>query len=279
MNNKIYPCLWFNNQAKEAADFYCKVFPNSFILSTNPMVTNFTLDSFHIMALNGGPAFSINPSISFFVHIKTEKELEEVYLKLMEGGSALMALDTYPWSRMYAWVKDKFGMTWQLMITENETNNMEMNTSFLFANKQYGKANEAIEFYINLFENSSINHIELYTENEAQETGTVKFCNFNLFNQNFSAMDGQGNHEFVFNEAVSIVVTCETQQEIDTYWEGLTKDGQESMCGWCKDKYGVSWQIVPSVLGELMSNPDKSQNVINAFLKMKKFDIETLMNV
>ena len=93
------------------------------------------------------------------------------------------------------------------------------------------------------------------------------------------AMDGFGNHAFAFNEVVSFVVDCATQEEIDFYWNKLTADGgQESQCGWLKDKFGVSWQIVPAVLGKLMSDPEKAPRVIQAFMKMKKFDIEALMN-
>jgi predicted 3-demethylubiquinone-9 3-methyltransferase (glyoxalase superfamily) len=138
MKNPIYPCLWFDGQAKAAADFYCTVFKNSKILSESPMVVNFELNGRKFMGLNGGPKFK-------------------------------------------------------------------------------------------------------------------------------------------FNESISFVVECETQEEIDHYWNTLTKDGEESMCGWLKDKYGVSWQIIPAILDQLMSDPTRSQRVIEAFLKMRKFDIETLL--
>lgn len=140
MKNETYPCLWFDNQAKSAADFYCSIFPNSKITTDTPMVVNFELNGKKFMGLNGGPLFK-------------------------------------------------------------------------------------------------------------------------------------------FNEAVSFVIPCENQQEIDHYWNKLTADGgQESQCGWLKDKFGLSWQVVPSILGELMSDPEKGQRVVQAFMKMKKFDIETLKN-
>jgi predicted 3-demethylubiquinone-9 3-methyltransferase (glyoxalase superfamily) len=91
-------------------------------------------------------------------------------------------------------------------------------------------------------------------------------------------MDGPGVHDFTFNEAVSFVVSCDTQDEIDYHWQKLTADGgQESQCGWLKDKFGVSWQVVPSILGRLMSDPEKGQRVVQAFLKMKKFNIQALL--
>jgi len=139
MKNKLYPCLWFDGQAKAAAEFYCSVFENSKIVDENPLVVTFELNGSKFMGLNGGPMFK-------------------------------------------------------------------------------------------------------------------------------------------FNEAVSFVVDCETQDEIDYYWDNLTRDGEESRCGWLKDKFGVSWQIVPAILGGLMSDPAKAERVTEAFMKMRKLDIATLVN-
>jgi predicted 3-demethylubiquinone-9 3-methyltransferase (glyoxalase superfamily) len=140
MKNEMYPCLWFNGQAKSAADFYCGIFPNSKVTLNTPIVVHFELNGKKFMGLNGGP-------------------------------------------------------------------------------------------------------------------------------------------QFKFTEAVSFVIPCENQQEIDHYWNKLTADGgQESQCGWLKDKFGLSWQVVPTILGKLMSDPEKGQRVVQAFMKMKKFDIETLEN-
>ncbi len=140
MKDQIYPCLWFDGQAKEAAELYCSIFPNSKIITDSQMVVNFELNGKFFMGLNGGP-------------------------------------------------------------------------------------------------------------------------------------------QFKFNEAVSFVITCEDQKEIDHYWNNLTANGgKESQCGWLVDKFGVSWQVIPSVLGKLMSDPEKGQRVVQVFMKMKKFDIEKLMN-
>jgi predicted 3-demethylubiquinone-9 3-methyltransferase (glyoxalase superfamily) len=91
-------------------------------------------------------------------------------------------------------------------------------------------------------------------------------------------MDGPGAHAYTFNEAVSLVVNCDTQDEIDDYWNKLTNGGQESQCGWLKDRFGVSWQIVPAILGKLMNDPERAPRVMQALMKMKKFDIDTLLN-
>jgi len=122
---------------------------------------------------------------------------------------------------------------------------------------------EAAEFYCSIFTNSKITN------------NTPMVVNFELNGQQFMGLNG-GPH-FTFNEAVSFVVECDTQEEIDYFWNKLTVGGSESMCGWLKDKYGVSWQIVPRILGQLMADANRSQRVVQAFMKMKKFDIDTLL--
>lgn len=125
-----------------------------------------------------------------------------------------------------------------------------------------GQARAAAEFYCSIFKNSKI------------MADTPMVVTFEINGSKFMGLNG-GPH-FKFNEAVSFVVDCETQDEIDYYWSKLTEGGQESMCGWLKDKFGVSWQIVPTVLGQLLSDPTRAERVSKAFMQMKKFDIEKL---
>ncbi len=151
-------------------------------------------------------------------------------------------------------------------------------TACLWFDKQ---AEEAAKFYTDIFKDSEIGAISRYGkegfEFHGMPEGTALTVSFKLNGQNFMGLNG--GPRFKFNESVSFVVTCDTQEEIDYYWEKLTADGgEESMCGWLKDKFGLSWQIVPSVLSKLMTNPTKAGKVTEAFLKMKKFDIEKIMN-
>lgn len=278
MNNDIFPCLWFDGNAKEAADFYCNIFSNSKITTDTPMVVQFEIEGKKLMGLNGGPHFKINPSISLFVTCKTVEETEEIYNKLLEGGKAMMALDKYPWSEKYGWVADKFGMTWQLMVGDVPEGGQKIVTSFLFVGEQYGKAQDAVKHYTSIFPNSTVFHLETYQPGEPQPEGNLKFGHFSLNNEMFAAMDGIGDHNFKFNEGLSITVQCETQDEIDHYWNKLTEGGEESRCGWLKDKFGVSWQIVPKALGRLMSEGGKAQRVMAEVMKMKKLDIQILTN-
>jgi predicted 3-demethylubiquinone-9 3-methyltransferase (glyoxalase superfamily) len=277
MKNEIYPCLWFDGKAKEAADFYCSIFKNSKIITNTPMVVEFELNGNKFMGLNGGPNFKFTPAISIFVLCETIQETNEVWDKLIEGGKALMSIDKYPWSERYGWVQDKFGMTWQVSIVNEPGDKQKLSPSLLLTDKLFGKAEEAIKFYTSVFDNSSIDTLIHYPK-EDPSAEKVMYSEFKLDQQHLIAMDGPGEHNFTFNEAVSLVVSCQTQKEIDYFWSKLTKGGEESMCFWLKDKFGVSWQIVPAMLGKLMSDPGRSERVMQSVMKMKKADIETLEN-
>lgn len=278
MNNNIFPCLWFDGNAKQAAELYCSVFNNSKVTVDTPMVVQFEIEGKKLMGLNGGPMFKINPSISLFVTCESNEEIERIYNKLLEGGMAMMALNKYPWSEKYAFIADKYGMTWQLMLGTLQPGAQKITTALLFVGDKCGKAQEAMKHYTSIFPGSGIFHTETYKAGEEQPEGNLKFGTFGLNNEIFAAMDGTGNHNFTFNEGVSILVECDTQEEIDNYWAKLTEGGEESRCGWLKDKFGVSWQIVPKVLGSLMQDPAKAQRVMAEVMKMKKLDMATMVN-
>jgi len=150
----------------------------------------------------------------------------------------------------------------------------------MFVGEQCGKAEAAINFYTSVFNNAKIGDIDRYGKGEEPDKeGTIKHAAFTLENQEFAAMDSALKHDFTFNEAISFMVECKTQEEIDYYWEKLSAyGGQEGVCGWLKDKFGVSWQVTPTGLDEMLRDPDKEkvERVTNAFLKMKKFDIREL---
>ena len=277
MTNQIHPCLWFDGKAREAAELYCSVIKNSKITTDTGLVVIFNLNGKKIMGLNGGPIYKINPSISLFISCETLDETNEIWNKLIaDGGKALMPIDKYPWSERYGWLQDKYGMTWQITVAVNDEKGLKITPSMLFTGKVFGKAEEAVKFYSSVFDNSSTDVMLHYPEGDAN-AGKVMFSEFKIDNYPVIAMDGPGEHDYTFNEGVSFVVSCETQDEIDLYWNKLTEGGQESMCGWLKDKFGVSWQIVPSMIGELMADQEKGKRVMQEVLKMKKLDIETLL--
>lgn len=141
------------------------------------------------------------------------------------------------------------------------------------------QAEEAANFYISIFKDSKIEGVSYYGkegyEVHHQKEGTVMVVEFQINGQSFTALNG--GPEFKFNESISLQVFCDSQAEIDYYWDKLTSDGgEESYCGWLKDKYGLSWQIVPSILPELMKDPAKAGKVMKAFMEMKKYDIDKL---
>jgi predicted 3-demethylubiquinone-9 3-methyltransferase (glyoxalase superfamily) len=275
MISPVFPCLWFDGKAKEAAELYCSVFKNSVITAETPLVVTFELNGKKIMGLNGGPMFTINPSISLYVNCDSASEVDRIWNVLIDGGSEYLPLGTYPWSERYGWLRDKFGMTWQIFSTGSHNGESSIATLLLFTNQRFGQAETALNHYRTIFQNSATDVLVHYPEGDPN-AGKVMFSGFRLNEGCMAAMDGPGDHDYTFNEAVSLVVECETQQEIDYFWEKLTEGGEESMCGWLKDKFGVSWQIVPKILAELMTDPVKAPKAIAAFSQMRKFEIDKL---
>jgi predicted 3-demethylubiquinone-9 3-methyltransferase (glyoxalase superfamily) len=294
-NQKIVPHLWYDKEAKEAAEFYTSIFPDSKIIDVTTIhdtpsgdsdIVSFELWGQKFNAISGGPFFKINPSISFMVNFDPSREkdakekIDEVWNKLSEGGTALMPLDKYPFSEMYGWIQDKYGMTWQLILTNPEGEERpSIVPFFLFVGDQCGNAEEAINFYLSIFKNGKQGIIARYPkEMEPDKEGTIMFSDFMLENQWFAVMDNAHEHKFSFNEAISFMVYCDTQEEIDYYWEKLSAVPESEQCGWLKDKFGISWQVVPNAMDEMMSKgtPEQLARVTKAFLKMKKFDLEEL---
>ncbi|HLW59491.1 MAG TPA: VOC family protein [bacterium] len=150
---------------------------------------------------------------------------------------------------------------------------MQKITPFLWFD---GNAEEAVNFYVSIFKNSKITSLTRYGEAGPGPKGTVMAATFQLDGQEFSALNG--GPQFTFSPAISFFVNCETQAEVDGLWEKLSEGGEKQRCGWLRDKYGLSWQIIPSVLGAMMrdKNAEKSKNVMKAMLQMNKIDIEGL---
>jgi predicted 3-demethylubiquinone-9 3-methyltransferase (glyoxalase superfamily) len=199
----------------------------------------------------------------------------------------LMELAEYPFSEKYGWVQDKYGISWQVMLMggggEGEQKiKQRIIPTLMFVGKQCGKAEEAINFYASVFDNTRVGDILRYSKGEEPDKkGTVKHAAFILEGQEFAAMDSAHGHKFAFNEAISLMVHCENQNEIDHYWEKLSADPKAEQCGWLKDKYGLSWQIVPNLMDEMLTedndkNKNKIARVTEAFLQMKKLDITKL---
>lgn len=292
---KIVPHLWFDTQAKEASDFYCSVFPDSKIITSTVLhdtpsgdcdFVTFTVAGQDFMALSAGPDFKINQSITFILNFDPSQDdqaaehLQTIWDKLSQGGSALMPLQEYPFSKKFGWVKDKFGIGWQLMLTDPAGEPRPFITpALLFSLGNTGKAEEALTFYASVFKNAKLGALSRYIQDTGEaKKGMLQFGDAMLEGQWFAAMDSNMPQDFTFNEAVSLLINCDTQEEIDYYWQKLSAVPEAEQCGWLKDKFGVSWQVSPVVMNDMLSSgtPEQVARVTKAFLQMKKFDLAAL---
>lgn len=287
---KITTHLWFDKEAKEAAELYTSIFPDSSILSSSKIdgtpsgsvdIVTIKLADQEFTLISAGPLFKFTPAISFLVACNTKEEVDTLWAKLSEEGKPLMDIGEYPFSERYGWIQDKYGLSWQIMFMGDQEIKQRITPTIMFVGDVAGKAEEAITLYTSIFPNSSIGDIMRYEAGEEPDKeGTIKHAGFMLFGQQFAAMDSAYKHEFTFTEAISFMVHCENQEEIDTYWEQLSAVPESEQCGWLKDKYGLSWQIVPTRMDEMMKTGSKEQitRVTEAFLNMKKFNLAELQD-
>ena len=289
---KIVPHLWFDTKAAEAAAFYTFVFKDSEITqrstirdtpSGNPDIIRFTILGYSFVAISAGPHFQCNPSVSFMINFDPSQDkearnhIDEVWEKFSVGGKILMPLDNYPFSERYGWIQDSYGISWQLIFTSPEGEPRPLVIpSLMIITESCDKAEEATDFYLSVFRNTKRGVMARYPTGMApNKEGAVMFTDFTLEGQWFSAMDGSSEmHAFAFNEAVSFIINCKDQKEIDYYWKKLSAVPESEQCGWAKDRYGVSWQILPDNMSDLLSkNPEKTTA---AMLTMKKISITDL---
>ncbi len=299
---KIVPHLWFDKEAKEAAEFYTSIFPQSAVTNTTVLhdtpsgdcdVVSFTLWGYNFMSISAGPLFKFNPSVSFIVNCDplffkdgpspetaAREQLDIIWGKLLDGGTVIIPIDKYAFSQRYGWVQDKYGVSWQLMLTDPAGEpRPAIIPSLMFVGDNEGRAEEAISFYLSVFKDANLGTIHRYGAGQAPDNeGHVMFADFMLEQQWFGAMDSAHEHKFGFNEAISLMVYCRDQIEIDYYWGKLSAVPEAEQCGWLKDKFGLSWQIVPERMDEMMAtkDPEKLKRVTEAFMPMKKFDLAEL---
>jgi predicted 3-demethylubiquinone-9 3-methyltransferase (glyoxalase superfamily) len=288
----IVPCLWFDDQAEAAAAFYARTFPGGRVTavtrypasSDNPggrprgsvLTVDFEVAGQRFTALNGGPHFTINPSVSFFVFRDTPREVERLFAALLEGGEALMPVGEYPWSERYGWVKDRFGVTWQVM-TPRDPGGPVVVPCLMFAGAQHGRAEEAMTAWTGIFPGGRIEGVARYQAGEGPE-GSVKHGRFVIAGQSMAAMDSHLAHGITFDEGVSLQVMCADQAEVDRYWEALSVGGRPGPCGWLEDRFGLSWQVVPAALAGWMAADDAAarDRAFRAMLGMGKPDVAAL---
>lgn len=290
---KILPYLWFDKQAEDAANLYTGIFPDSRITRTDRyskamaeaagntegavLTVSFELAGQSFVALNGGPYFPFTPAVSFSVNCASRDEIDAFWAKLLPGGQVLMDLDAYPFSERYGWLQDKFGVSWQLILSE-PSSHVKIEPCLLFVGDQLGKAREAMDLYTSLLPESGVSTLNLYQAGEESREGTVKHARFTLAGQSFVAMESDYAHAFTFTPAISFLISCSSQDEVDRLWDALSKGGAVEQCGWLRDPFGISWQIVPDILDTMMHDPDpvRAERVAAAMLGMVKLDFAGL---
>ncbi len=288
--SNIVPHLWFDTQAVEAAAFYRSVFPESALLdhvvlkdtpSGDCDLLTISLFNQEFMLISAGPYFKHSPAISLTVRCSTPQEVDNYYTRLIDGGFELMPLQAYDFSPRFAWVADRYGVNWQLLLTDQSID-QKIIPSLMFVGDNCGKAEEAVRFYTSLFPNSGIVSTLRYDGNfPPNAPGTIQQMIFTLNGETFSIMDSAYEHDFTFSEAISLIIYAETQAEIDFYWDALSAVPEAEQCGWLKDKYGVSWQVSPRILNEWMvdSDPTKRDAVMKLVLEMKKIELAPLQQI
>jgi len=285
---KIVPHLWFDTEASEAAALYTHAFKESTIqsrakLTITPsgdvVLFKIRLAGHEFMLINAGPFFKFTPAVSFLVGCESKDEVDAHRKELGESASELMPLGAYPFSERYVWLQDKYGLSWQIMYVGDREIKQVIVPTLMFVGDQCGRAEEALQFYTKVFHDSQVSGVARYGPNAEPNTeDMIMHASFRLENQEFALMESALEHNFSFTEAISFIVYCDTQAEIDYYWDALTAVPEAEQCGWLKDKFGFSWQIVPRAMDELFQeqDPAKLSKITEAFLKMKKFDLAVL---
>lgn len=279
MSQLIMPAIWCNQNAAEAARFYADAFREGGVVEELPGVVE--IHGHRIFLINAGDEYTPNPAISGLLNFdpaalggqqEAVAYLDELYDRL-SGGGVLMPLQEYPFSRRYAWVRDDFGFTWQLMLTDPDGEPRPFLTpSFMFGGSADGGAEPATEHWIKLFDGARRGNLVRYGADAPVAEGSVMFTDFQLKEQWFAAMDSGTFHDFTFTPGVSMMVLCRDQAEIDHLWSGLSAVPEAEACGWCVDRWGVSWQVLPHDIAELMANEETRARI----LKMGRIDLAAL---
>lgn len=296
---KIIPSIWCAGTADDMAAFYAATLPDTRIVHNDryPMeglldfqrdmagktiTVDLSIGGFRLNLLNAGDEFAPNPSISFMVDFDpaaydgehaARAALDHAWIGLAESGKILIPLGEYPYSPRYGWVQDRFGVSWQLMLApDGSPRRPPVVPSLMFSGPNQNRAAEALAAYVDIF-GGEIGTSAPYAEQTGPATaGALMFGDAELAGQWFAAMDSGTEQDYTFTEGVSLIVNCADQDEIDRLWGALSQHPDAEQCGWCRDAFGVSWQVVPENMGELLKAP----GAFPAMLQMKKIVIADL---
>ncbi len=289
---KIVPCLWYDGDGETAARRYAELIPGSEVGNVthypdsgqelhgqkprSVMTVSVRLGDTEVMMLNGGPSFKFTPAVSLFAMLEDRAAVDRLWEGLADGGEVVMPLDSYDWSERYGWVADRWGLNWQVALGKHADVGRTVTPSLLFAGDAAGKAEAAIDHYVSVFGGRLVG-IHRYDGSGRDAAGTVMHAQFRIDGQAVMAMDS-AETDGAFNEALSLMVNCEDQAEIDRLWTALSAVPASEACGWVKDRFGVSWQIVPRALWGMMASGDRGarERMFAAVWSMKKLDLAAI---
>ncbi len=308
---KIVPCIWGSTDPQAMFDYYNSVFDDVHLISTSFYPTEGLLDfqkdmagkvltiTFSVLGttvliVNGGPVFCPNPSVSFMVRFAKDgsfspslAEMDSVWAALSSEGSVLMPLDEYPFSSRYGWIQDKYGVSWQLIANDEPESSQSVDHPsgaqpsverpvvmpvLMFSGLAANHAEEAMNYYGQVFPNTQVGEVSRYPSPEGTATtDSIAYADCAFDGQWLAFMDS-GTTDFTFSEGLSLIIDCKDQAEIDHYWQQLSHVPEAEQCGWCKDQFGVSWQVTPLNMDDLIATP----RAYAAMMEMKKIDLGLL---
>ena len=238
---------------------------------------DFTLSGQRFTALNGGPSFKLNPCISLFLICEMAGEVELYNAELLNGGEALMRVGVYPWAPRYAWVQDRFGLSWQIMTGDGPEKDPFFATCLMFTGPQHGRATEAMQFYTSIFPGGRIDRVEHFLAAEGSPK-EVKHGRFAIAGQNMVALDSPIEHDFNFNEGALVSGIVRRPNRNRSLLARLVRRWQRGTMRLAQGPLRVSWQIIPAAIFEWMGSTDTaaSDRAFAAMLQMKKLDIAVL---
>lgn len=295
---KIIPNIWCNRNAEEAGEYYAATFQNTTCaiearypttgllefqqeFAGEPLTVSVSISGYRLSLINAGSEFRPTPALSFMLNFDplafdgdeelARKSLDRLWGKLGDAGQVLLELGEYPFSRHYGWVQDRYGVSWQLILTDPAGDPRPFIVPCLQFGAAEGEGAEAaVDHYLSVFEDAELGTRVFSPNLEGEATAdVVGFSDFRVGEQWFAAMDSPAAQQAEFTCGVSLEVLCVDQAEIDRLWDALSAVLEAEQCGWLADRFGVSWQIVPRDMGELMERPGAFEHM----LEMKKLVI------
>ncbi|HFI0156087.1 TPA: VOC family protein [Streptococcus suis] len=286
----IIPHLWYDTEAKEAVAFYVDLFGGNvdwtYTITDTPSgdsdLIQFQLGDMTLAAISAGPYFKLNESMSLMVNVASKDEVTRLYQALSEGGRVLMPLGEYPFSPYYVWLEDRFGLSWQLSYAPDLDKPYQFDICLLFSQDQVGLAQPMLDYYKDKLPQASVGQLSYYGEGEAAvEAAKLNYAELLIAGQKMIVMDHGYGGEASFNEAFSLMVYVDSPDELNFYYDLLSAVPEAEMCGWVKDQFGISWQIVPRMLMEAYdtASPETIKAVNDAVLTMKRLDFATIQTI